>query len=135
MEACGGGLGYHRFGGVGRGQEDADPGAFAFDGAFQVADHADAHILTRLDGDDAHRGATGPEVEPPVQAPVRALLAEVAGLGGEEGERPFLELMILGPAPHGRGRRECPAEHRVRRTGRKAMHRAGAFRSGRWQGG
>jgi hypothetical protein len=36
-------------------------------------------------------------VEPPVEASVCALLAEVAGLGVDEGERPFLELMILAP--------------------------------------
>lgn len=97
VQARAGGFGDHRLGGFGQGQEDTHPGAFAFDHAFQVADHADAHVLTRLDGDDAQRGALDPEVEPPVEAPIRALLAEVAGLGGDEGERPFFKLMILAP--------------------------------------
>lgn len=97
VEARAGGLGDHGFGGFGQGQEDADPGAFAFDHTLQVADHADADVLTGLDGDDAQRRALGPEVEPPVEAAIRARLAEVAGLGGDEGERPFFELMILAP--------------------------------------
>lgn len=97
MQARARGFGDHRLGGFREGQENPHSGTFALDHAFQVADHADANILTRLDADDPQRGALGPEVEPPVEATIRALLAEVAGLGGDEGERPFLELMVFAP--------------------------------------
>lgn len=36
-------------------------------------------------------------VKPPVEAAIRALFAEVAGLGVDERERPFFELVILAP--------------------------------------
>lgn len=97
VEAGAGGLGDHGFGRFGQGQEHAHPGAFAFQHTLEVADHADADILTRLDADDAQSGALGAEVKPPVKTAIRALFPEVAGLGGDEGERPFLEFMILAP--------------------------------------
>lgn len=83
------------FVGFGQGEEHARPGAFAFDHAFQVADHTDADVVTRLERDDAQSGALGPEGEPPVKAAIGAFLAEVAGPGGDEGERSSLELKIL----------------------------------------
>ena len=63
--------------------------------ALEVADHRDADILSRLDRDNAMAGLA--VVKPPVKPAIRALFAKVAGLGVDEGQRPFFKLMILAP--------------------------------------
>jgi hypothetical protein len=55
----------------------------------------DGDVVAGLDRDD---GALGPvEIDVAVDALVGAAFGLVAGLGGDEGERPFLELEIVAP--------------------------------------
>jgi hypothetical protein len=86
----------------------------ALDGAHEVADHRHAHVVARLDRDDGAPGLG--EIDVPVDAPVGALLRQVAGLGGDEGRAPISRtrnvFLFSGPAGRGRGRPRYPAGRR-----------------------